>query len=207
MKEKDEYIWQNYTPEYRAQLEEIKRDDKHVFFITDFNVNFNDNDLLFKDNLHPNWKQLYHTAFKLNPSSIFECGCGAGYHLKNLLTILPAAKIKGCDLLESQLDFAKEFSGLNDENLERLNLTLPTLSGRQYEFVFSQAVVMHLSTENAIAFLTSMKALSKKYVFLVEGIKNHENWNDLVKSVFGNEWEFSLTDKYIDYGILLTRKS
>lgn len=207
MKEKDEYIWKDYTPEYKAQLEEIKRDDCQDFFITSFDVNFNDRELLFKDNLHPNWKQLYHAAFKLNPSSIFECGCGAGYHLKNLSTILPLSSVSGCDLLESQLNFAKGFSDLGDNiKTEVLDLTLPIGPDRQYEFVYSQAVVMHLSTENAIAFLTNMKALSKKYVFLVEGIKNHENWNDLVKSVFGDEWEFSLTDKYIDYGILLTRK-
>jgi SAM-dependent methyltransferase len=209
MKDQDEYSWPEYTTEYKKQLEEIKENDKQDFFITDFDSDAKG--LIFKesDNLHPNWKQLYSTAFKLGASSIFECGCGAGYHLKNLDKIsFGYAFISGCDLLQSQLDYAKEFSDLPEEiysTLQAIDLTKEIAIERQYEFVFSHAVAMHLSTQNAYKFLINMRRISSKYVFLVEGIRNHEDWFEMVKKIF-NGWDFELTSEYIDYGILLTKR-
>lgn len=214
----DEYNWPVYTKEYSEQLQEIKEKDQQHFFVENYALDYNKGklSLRFKDNLHPNWMELYSTAFDLQPTSIFECGCGAGYHLKNLHTIMPKTYISGCDLLQSQLDLAKTFSDLPDTIYERLRVidfTEP-LNRKPFtnnigtfiqpEFVFSQAVVMHLSTENAIKFLTNMRNLSSKYVMLIEGVKNHENWNEMVAQVFEG-WDMKFTNKYIYNGILLTK--
>lgn len=219
----DEYVWENYPQEYSQQLEEIKASDKNDFHITAFDE-YESYDLLdlhmqgrlvFKDNLHPNWKELYDVAYQLKPKSVFECGFGAGYHLYNLHKVLPEAKVLGCDLLQGQLDKCKEFSRLPDKILNKLflaNLADPDLFTKikkpQAEFVYSQAVVMHQSTQNAINMMRNMAAISTKYIFMVEGVKNHENWYDLVRSTLP-EFEFNQVQRvngYIDYAVLLTKK-
>lgn len=209
MKDKDEYIWSDYTPEYISQLQEIKANDKQEFLLSEKALTGDGEVLSLHQNLHDNWKELYATAFYEQPVSVLECGCGGCYHLKNLRIVLPKAEIHGIDLLQSQIDFGKTFSNLPvdiAENVMVMDMTKERPK-RQYEFVFSMAVVMHLSTENAIAFLKNMRDTSSKYVFMVEGIKNHKNWFDLVQSVFNeDEWKFSLIEQYIPNGILLTRK-
>lgn len=204
----DEYVWNNYHSEYVAQLAEIKRDDNQDFFITEFEKN-EDGGLTFHDNLHPNWMELYETAYRLKPKSILECGCGSSMHLKNIYTISVShfeAEIHGIDLLKEQLEFGKKFSSLPQaiaENLSVMNMA-ENKPDRQYEFVYTQAVVMHQSTANAIKMLKNMKETSSKYVFMIEGVKNHENWYDMVKNVFDG-WTFSQPNKYVDYSILLTK--
>ncbi len=213
-KPNDEYNWTNYTLEYSTQLKHIKEQDKQDFFITEFSIDPKYLNIRFseKDNLHQNWKELYHTAYQVRPKSVFECGCGGGYHLQNLHLILQKDTIiGGCDLLQTQLSYAEGFSTkLPQEVFDRLqvlDLAQEIEVEKQYEFVFSHAVVMHLSTSRAYTFLQNMKKLSSKYVFLVEGVKNHENWYDMVKEVFPEaEWNFELTSRYIDYGILLTKR-
>lgn len=222
----DEYVWENYPQEYSQQLEEIKKNDNQDFFITDFEKNYlstnsphinewNKQYITFKDNLHNNWKELYDIAFLLNPKSVFECGFGAGYHLYNLHKVLPEAEVFGCDLLEGQLKKCREFSNLPESILNKLflaNLADPNLFTKiekpQAEFVYSQAVVMHQSTQNAINMMRNMAAISTKYIFMVEGVKNHDNWYELVKNTLP-EFEFKQVQRfngYIDYAVLMTRK-
>ena len=189
MKKNDEYVWENYTKEYENQLKELKKNVKQDFFITEFEDK--NGEIEFKDNLHFNWKAIYSIAYKLKPTTIFECGFGAAYHLKNLNTILPNSKLYGCDLLKTQLDFGKKFSKLSKEIIE--NLMIMDFSREELEFdikkcdfVFSQAVVMHLSTEKAKRFLRNMGKISSKYICMVEGLKNHENFIELVKECLPN---------------------
>ena len=204
MKVEDEYVWQNYTAEYTAQLKEIERDDDNVFFITNYTAENNVID--FHDNLHPNWKEIYQTVYELKPKTILEMGCGGCYHIKNVHTLLPEAKITGVDLLRTQLDFGRAFSKL-PESIETYQLNcVQNKTQDQHEFVFSQAVVMHLSTENAVKMLANMRDSSPKYVMMVDGVKKQAGWYDMVKSVFGPEWEFTQPNKFIDNSILLIKK-
>lgn len=221
MKEKDEYIWENYTNEYTAQLKQIKRDDSQDFFITEFEEK--NGEIVFKDNLHPNWKELYSTAYELNVKSLFECGFGGCYHLKNMSKIMPNATISGTDLLQTQMDFGINYSKIPDSI--KKNMCIMDFSEKnlkhdvgQHEFVYSQAVVMHLNTERGKQFLKNMGKISSKYVFLMEGYKNHENFFDMVKECLPN-FEFSVVHKYVkncleqdpngpnfSCGILMTKK-
>ncbi len=198
-------MWDQYTKEYSEQLAQIKGIDGQDFFISRFEDH--SGDIVFFDNLHSNWKEIYATAYRLKPSNIFEAGCGGCYHVKNLNTILPGATVFGCDLLQSQLDFGRKFSDLSDEQFNRLTVCnlLKDVPAGKYDFVFTQAVVMHLSTNNAVAFLRSLASIASKYILLVEGVRNHAGWYDLVKSTLP-EFEFSTTSKYIDYGVFLVRK-
>mgnify|MGYP001561183103 CR=1 FL=1 len=204
-KEKDEYVWSDYPQEYSDQLVQISREDNMDFFI-EFDEN---GDIKNEDRLHPNWKELYWIVNSLKPKSVFECGMGAGYHAANIRAMCPETEIFGCDLLPEQLEKAKEFSKLPQDiidNVRILDFTKENdLPERAFEFVYSMAVVMHLSTENARLFLRNMGKISKKYIFMVEGIKNHENWFEMVKETLP-EFDFEVTNQYVDNGILLTRK-
>ena len=73
----------------------------------------------------------------------------------------------------------------------------------KHEFVYTQAVTMHLSYERAKKFLYNMKELSSKYVFLVENTTAHD-YDALIKEIFP-EFKKIMTNKYINYGILLER--
>ncbi len=202
----DEYDWSKYPVEYSAQMKEIREQEGLDFFITKFEDT--DGVIDFKDNLHKNWKELYQAAYTAKPSSVFECGAGSGQHLKNLKTLLPTAEIAGCDISQAQIDFGKEFSDLPFSiinNLRVLDFTGPVPLDKKYDFVYTQAVIMHLSTENARKFLRNMAAISNKYIFLIEGVKNHENWYEFVKQTLP-EYDFQIIGKHIDNGILLTKK-
>jgi len=205
-KPNDEYVWDQYTPEYSNQIKQLQSHDGLDFMVTSFN-HVNDQ-LAIHDNLHDNWREIYHVAWELKPASIFECGCGAMYHLQNLHTILPDARVTGIDLLQSQIAFGKEFIGIDQTIAD--NILIGDFSAEinikeSFEFVFSHAVIMHLNTERAQNFLRNMGRISTKYIFLVEGVANHENWYQMVRDALP-DYEFRLTEKFIDYGILLTKK-
>lgn len=205
----DEYNWSEYTKEYSEQIKTIAEKENDLF-ITEYEIV--DGEIQFKDKLHNNWKEIYSTAYRLKPKSIYECGCGMGMHLRNLKSILPeTTRIGGCELLPSQVALGMLEYGLYGNiysNIDYIDFT-NTMDVLKFipksEFVFSQAVIMHLSTDNALQFLINMGLISTKYIMLVEGVKNHENWYDMVKECLP-DFEFQLTSKYIDYGILLTRK-
>ena len=76
---------------------------------------------------------------------------------------------------------------------------------KTYEFVFTQAVVMHLSYDRAKKFLSNIKKLTSKYIFLIENPANHD-YNQLISEVLPEFEKIDLDKKYIDYAILLKRK-
>jgi hypothetical protein len=218
----DEYNWENYTKEYSGQLKQIEKDDNQTFFITDYEEK--EGEIVFKDPLHPNWKEIYAAAYDLKPESIFECGFGGCYHLKNLHKILPDTKISGCDLLQTQMDFGVEFSDVPDsikENMKIMDFTQNSLKYDvgKHEFVYSQAVVMHLNTERAKRFLKNMGKISSKYIVLSEGYKNHKDFFGMIRECLP-EFELTALHKHLPNclelekkgvdsftcGVLLTRK-
>lgn len=210
MKENDEYNWPDYHREYVGQLNELRKKDGLDFFITHFTAN---ETIIFHDNLHPNWKELYSTIYELKPKSVFEVGCGGCYHIKNIVTILPLLEgnIGGMDLLGDQLRFGISFADLPISIARHLLIGNFTDSedvkkiAQGYELVYSHAVVMHMGTENAVRTLQNMAKVSYKYILLIEGLVNHENWFDLVKETLP-DWEFCVIGNYIDNSILLTKK-
>lgn len=204
----DEYVWKNYTPEYSDQLRGMVKNEGFDFFVRNYTLK-GDGSLFFMDNLVSNWKELYSQIHKLKPESVFEFGCGACYHLRNIMTICPDIKVSGADYLESQINFGREFfpedlefpSDVSVRDLTRDVTDLP-----KADLVYSQAVVMHLNSEKAVKMLRNMGTIAQKYIVMVEGVRNHENWYDLVKYALP-DWEMEITVEYIDYGIILKKKN
>jgi hypothetical protein len=53
--------------------------------------------------------------------------------------------------------------------------------------------------------MRNMGQVSTKYIIMVEGVRNHKDWYDLVRYSLP-DWKMSITNNYIDYGILLEKE-
>ena len=205
-KDEDEYVWKNYTPEYSDQLKGMVKNEGFDFFLKNYDIV--DNEPVFRDNLVSNWKEIYSLIYKIKPGSIFEFGCGACYHLRNIMTLCPDINVSGADYLGSQIEFGKEFipDGMEfPKNVSVRDLTADVSDLPKVDLVYSQAVVMHLNSDKAVKMMQNMGKIAEKYIIMVEGVRNHEDWYDLVKYSLP-DWEMSLTNNYIDYGVILKRK-
>jgi len=206
MKKNDDFDWDKYTEDgYLRQQQEYLRTKENDLFITENGIYYSENGIEFRDNLHPNCKELYHYVNKLQPQSILECGCGACFTLKNLEVITSNTELYGIDISKKQLEVSNLFTQLSGNLLKNVSVMDITkdIPDRKFDFVFTNAVIMHLSTDNAIKALNNIKKISNKYVFLVENINSHDGWYDMVKEVF-YDWDMSRTSRFIQYGILLT---
>jgi hypothetical protein len=209
MKTQDCFNWEHYTESFYEKEMSMLTDHYNLSFLIN-NLSKKDNEIIFDDNLHNNWKELYHQVDKLKVKSVYECGCGNTHHLINISKIDNTIDIGGCDYSQKQIDLGKKYFNLEnyefEKNLKVIDLTKELeYIDKTYEFVFTQAVVMHLSYDRAKKFLFNMKKLSNKYIFLIENQNNH-NFDELINNVFPEFDRVELDKKYIDYAILLKRK-
>ena len=204
---KDEYNWADYTREYSAQAEEVAASPHQG---NDALVKLSyaaPEGIVYKDNLHGNWKHVYSTIHRLKPASVFECGCGGMHHLYNIKQLMPGVQVHGCDLLQSQIDWGNKFWSIPPHirnNVKAVNLAKANAHKEvdKYDFVYSQAVVMHLSHENALKFVKNMAEMSNKYVYLCEGPQHDyielmemigELDNFEMERIASNSWLFTKT--------------
>jgi len=209
----DEFTWSTYTDDhyYPQQLEVIKN-NLHDHFIRPSGLTYTNGEIEFNDNLHPNSKELYYIIHKLQPKSILECGCGAGITLKNLEIIIPDAEIYGVDISEKQIEMSKWFTKISDKIYNHMSVMDITkqMPDRKFDFIFTNAVIMHLIQFRVIDALNNMKNASNKYIYLSENkAPNRNTFISTVKDIF-NDWEMSYSDKFIKednpfVGILLTK--
>lgn len=182
----DDYQWDTYTQIYAQQAQDMVVQDKTPFLIKDSYVE--NGKIVFKENINGIWKELYQAIININPSEIFECGCGPGQHLHNIKKLNPKINTYGCELLQTQLDFGRNQLGVSPEIYDtvlQVNLSIPNMScafNEKYEFVYTQAVVMHLNHEKAKTFILNMANLSSKYVCLFENPDNH-NFDMLLNEI------------------------
>ena len=204
----DEYNWDSYTQEYSNQVIEMEAAPHQGsdFLVKKWEVK--NKQLVLHDNLHVNWKNIYFEIFELKPKSVFECGCGGVYHLKNIKTLFPDIDVFGCDLLQTQIDFGKKKFDIGDDLFS--NIKVKDFSKEDaiddlelYEFVYAHAVLMHISHEKALQFLKNMFIISSKYVYLVEGPQH--DYVKLFKEV-NKDSSWSVAPGKINNSWLFTRK-
>jgi len=167
---KDDFTWKRYHTNYSNQIK--KSEEDHTLKLTnDFHIEDGKIEFTCDLPLYKNHEILYKVIYDLHPSSIFEIGCGGGDHMFNLLKIMPEIEIKGCDLLQKQLDFLNERS--------------PKLKGKTivhditkepvpvfYDLIYTQAVIMHVQKDN-----NHLKALRNLFMSSTDYIVLMENWN------------------------------
>ena len=207
----DDFIWDSYSEDYyeREMVDVLQSRDGLDMIIENSEVK--NCEAIFKDNLHPNWCELYHQVVKLGVSSVFECGTGCGHHLINIKKLCPSIEINGCDYSKKQIDLGYKHFNLREYDFsDRLFVKdftedLDTGDIQPHEFVFTQAVTMHLAYEKAKKFIRNMGSVSSKYVFLIENITAHD-YPSLFEEVLP-EFERIHDSKYLDTGFLLKRKN
>ena len=191
MKNYDDHNWDSYTSTYEAQLtKEVKGDANMDMIITDFSTE--NGELVFNDNLHTNWKEIYHQAYKLGVNSVFECGCGCAHHLINIKKTNPDMVVNGCDYAKSQINLGYRDYNLADydfhERLKVVDMSQPDAVDYlgQHEFVYTQAVVMHLAHVKAKRFLRNMNKLASKYILMIEKPSSpyDHDWAVLIPEIF-----------------------
>lgn len=208
MKKNDDFNWNEYTEiSYLKEIDVMENDGY------DFKVNKStvvNKQLILEDKLHPNWVAIYSSIIESNVASVFECGCGGCYHLYNINKLLPTIKVGGCDISEDQIKRASKALEI-PESITRLiklcDFSQELQFEEKYEFVFTQAVIMHLSYDKAVRFINNMKKLSSKYIMMVENQSEH-NFNDLLReSSVLDEFDLVNTVHKGVNGIFLTRKT
>ena len=186
----DDWNWDTYTEDsYEKELNVFlvkgdgNGDGKDMIIKNSHVVN---GELFFKDNLHPNWKEIYYQTHNLKINSVFECGCGCAHHLMNIYRINPQIDINGCDYSQSQIDLGKKYFQLGDyrfcNKIYVKDLSVPQNFGEneKYEFVYSHAVSMHLKHNKAKNMLMNMGRLSSKYIFMIENWTDSHNYDALI---------------------------
>tara|TARA_R110002020_G_scaffold292094_4_gene507475 strand:- start:620 stop:1252 length:633 start_codon:yes stop_codon:yes gene_type:complete len=203
----DDFDWDTYTEtNYEKQL--IASTTQHTIIVKPSqDENFNESFA----NLHPNWKEIYYQIHKLGVKSVFECGCGCAMHLINIATLYPQVSIAGCDYAQSQIDLGYKYLNLEDYNFNNkiVQKDMTKNSGIEelgtHEFVYTQAVTMHLEHHKAVSFLKNMGRLSSKYIFLIENYNSHD-YDSLLSEALPDFERLKNDNQYVPNSAYLLRK-
>jgi SAM-dependent methyltransferase len=166
--------WGNYSKDYDRSL----KHNNHAILVNNFTK---ENDkLTFNQNLHFCSEEIYQLVNHLKVKSVFDCGCGAGYHLLNIKKIFPEINVSGADYLQSQIEVGEKYYGLKHHEI-RKNLKVKDLTLEEgieelgkHELVYTSAVLMHLSRDLAYKLLKNMGVLSTKYIHIFENKSAHD---------------------------------
>ena len=205
----DDHRWSQYTKRYEREMLE-GWPDPTTMLASKFTEEKGELVMHSKRPLNANWKEIYHQVHRLKVKSVFECGCGPGEHLVNIYNMNPDIVINGCDYSQSQLDLGRKYLNLEKyEFAKRLVVKDFTDSAGidelgKHEFVYTQAVTMHLSYDNAKKFLLNMKELSTKYILLLENPSCHD-YKKLVREALPEYKRIFGEQKYNLKAILLKR--
>ena len=191
---RDDFSWKRYHKNYYAQIKGGEKDYtlklSNDFKITNGKLEFSCNPPLSR-----NHEILYKVIHDLNPGSIFEVGCGNGDHMANLQKIMPNAEIKGCDLLQKQLDFLSERNHALESKAavhDIIKRPVPLF----YDLIYTQAVLMHIQKgDNHLEALRNLFCSSTEYIVLMENWERHNFYEDL-KNI-SMERDFSWKDLHI----------
>ncbi len=183
----DDFRWDTYTRVYKDQIT-YEVDPYHTTQLSKVRCAVTKGRITLFDNakpIHPNHLLIYERALALEPVSILEFGFGGGDHLANLRLLFPRAKIGGVDIRQTQLVFALERNqtGLINAWLDVRDMTQPNAAEgieNWAEFVFSQAVVMHIhGGRRHKLFMSNMWKVSSRYILLMENWV----WHNFVKDL------------------------
>lgn len=165
---KDDYEWQTEYPNYHYwQTNDIVNIQNMDFELSD-NSEVVDGKIV-NHKLHENQVLLFETILKLQPKSVFEVGCGYCNHLISIKKLLPDVKIAGCDIGKRQLVAARiRYPQIKDFDIQCCDF-LDYKIKEKFDVVYSNAVLMHMSTEKATKCLEKMLTMANNVVFVLDG--------------------------------------
>jgi len=186
-KERDDFHWPDYTACYSQEHWESERNG-YTYFLQDreFHI-LDDQTVHFNVNLCRNIRQLIHQihTHRAGIKTAYECGCGAGWNIRNLTKVFPWLTIDGSDLSQNQIDFGRDFfarhgdtliPGLHDglKTIDMSKAGAPDIVGKAADLVYCQAVTMHLEDGKALQFIQNMMRMSNRYIFMGENFMYHD---------------------------------
>ena len=196
IKPQDDFDWQNVYP--YAHYNQTQELEKEHHFDLPLDHKIDGGKLTYSGKpLVKNAEWLYEKIYELNPSTIFEVGFGYCNHLLSIHRMLPKIQLSGCDI--SYYQFANGLRKYGEE-LRQLQLQSSLFIGdfteinidKKYDLVYSQAVVMHMSTEKSMKAIEKMCSISQKYVICLDGglvIPNIRDWlEQFGKVTYFDEW-------------------
>lgn len=201
-KAKDDFEWEQYTNKYYLnEIDEVMAKGEMFKFK---NTYIKDREIIEKDGVHFNSVNICKDIlkFKSKIKKVFECGCSCGYHLYNIKFLFPDIEIAGCDLLKSQVEIAGKKLNMSRDILDKILIMDFTENISEigvYDYVFTNAVIMHLAYEKAIKFINNMVKLNPNYIRMNENGVSH-NWDMLFK-------ECNLTNYNKGSGFLFIKKN
>lgn len=179
----DDFDWDSYNLHYRGELAGIAKE--HTLTLREGDYSFADGALTQSRPgilpLHANHRLLYETILQLQPSSIFELGCGGGDHLANLRLFLPHVKLHGIDISRQQLGLLQErHPELRASTVEFDAKTPFPDNFPQTDIAFTQAVLMHIQTgDGHLVALSNLFRTATKQVVLMENWTRHPFVDDI----------------------------
>lgn len=178
----DDYNWDNYPRVYQEQLSEVGKE--HTLKLRKGDYTFANGHLSRASDilpLHPNSRLIYETILQLQPSSIMEFGCGAGYHLYNIMILSPNSKLYGCDRSQAQLDFARDRSPSLRADLRLVDITdqKSVQSLPRSDLVFANAVLMHIRGRRYTRALENIFRIATMHILLIENWTSHNFLKDM----------------------------
>lgn len=108
-------------------------------------------------------------ALKEPPTSILDVGCGGGQFTIRLAKEYPKAFVKGIDISEDAIKFAKE--KLAEYSLSNIDFVIPAAPElneptKSYDVVTTTLVCHHLSDEQIVQFLKKSVSVAKRAVII-----------------------------------------
>ncbi|MFA6391468.1 MAG: class I SAM-dependent methyltransferase [Patescibacteria group bacterium] len=182
-KTEDDFDWNLYPKHYSGELKEVEKDHTTIIKANDYALD--NGRLSLKSNilpLHPNHLLLYETILQLSPSTALEVGCGGGDHLHNLKILQPSLTLFGEDLSEKQIKLLhKRHPDLDAAIKQHDILSSSLLDWPPIDIVFTQAVIMHIRTEdNHLIALSNLFKMATKQVVLMENWTKHNFVEDIL---------------------------
>jgi SAM-dependent methyltransferase len=180
----DMFNWDKYHLHFRGEVAELEKD---------YTTGLKKNDYRFIDGhlvkanpdikpIHPLRFLIYETVLQLNPTSVFELGCGHGMHLHSLQVLKPDLVLAGIDRSAKQLEFLQESFPDLQAQVAVKDATIAfdqDLIGK-YDLGFTNAVIMHIHfAETHKVALANLFNTCRKYVILAERWKNHSFMDDI----------------------------
>lgn len=148
----DDYDWEYEYPNWHLYQTKLIDNDPHDAFDLYRGFHFIDGKLILPYEINPNKILLYETIYKYQPKTVLEIGFGLANNLYSISKILPEAQLYGCDISSQQYFNAIDRYG---ENIQSLNLSICDFldyePGLNFDFIYSNAVIMHMNTEKAKA--------------------------------------------------------
>lgn len=172
----DDFEWHEYTSRYYGAEMKAAEERGETFLIKDSYLQ--DGEIVFQDNVHSHIMRLLSHINIVRPKSVVEFGCGGGHNIYNVSKLFPEIGVHGFDLLESQIKQMSEHLGIQDWVRPRttacdLSVPFEALPATA-DYVYTNAVLMHLAYDKALAVIKNMSLLAQKYIRITEDLGQHD---------------------------------